>query len=84
MAVGVDVVQSNGVRVRRDVDAESGVVPALKAPSGDPEEQRAMVRFVVRDPEVGKPVFVEIRDSQVHRILAGSTGPRYLEALGCG
>ena len=63
--------QSNGVRVRRDVDAEYRVVPAFQGPSGDPEEERDMVRLVVRDREVGKPVPVEIRDGQVHRILAG-------------
>ena len=66
--------------VRRDIDAESRVVPAFEGPSGDPEERREMVRFVAFDREVGKPVLVEIRDGQVHRILAGGTGPRYLEA----
>ena len=30
MATGVDVVRSNGVRVRRDINAESRVVPAFK------------------------------------------------------
>ncbi len=74
-----DVAQSNGVRVRRDVDAESRVVPAFEAPFGDPEEQRNMVRLVVCDREVGKPVLVEIRDGQVHRILAGGAGPRHFE-----
>ncbi len=64
-AVGVDVVQSNGVRVRRDVDAERRVIPALEGPSGDPEEQRDMVRLVVCDCQVAKPVLVEIRDCQV-------------------
>ena len=39
-----------------------------------------MVRLVVSDREVGKPVFVEIRDGQVHRILAGGTGLRHVEA----
>ena len=29
------------------------------APSGDPEEERDVVRLVVRDREVGKPVLVE-------------------------
>ena len=80
VAIGVDVLQSNGVRVRRDVDAESRVVPVFEGPSGDPEEQRDMVRLVVCDREVGKPVLVEIRDGQVHRILAGGTGPRHIEA----
>ena len=80
VAIGVDVVQSNAVGVRRDVDAESRVVPAFEGPSGDPEEQRDMVGLVVCDREVGKPVLVEIRDGQVHRILAGGTGPRHLEA----
>ena len=51
-----------------------------KAPSGDPEEQRDIIRLVVCDREVGKPVPVEIRDGQVYRILAGGTGPRHLEA----
>ena len=67
--VGIDVLQSNGVRVRRDVDAECRVVPAFEGPSGDPEEQGGIVRLVVCDREVGKPVLVEIRDGQVHRIL---------------
>jgi len=80
VAIGVDVVQANGVRVRRDADAESGVVPALEAPFGDPEKQRDVIRLVVRHREVGKPVLVEIRDGQVHRILAGGTGPRHFEA----
>ena len=56
--------QSNGVRVRRHVDAESRVVPVFEGPSGDPEDQRDMVRLVVCDREVGKPVLVEIRDGQ--------------------
>ena len=51
---------SNGVRVRRDVDAESRVVLAFEAPSGDPEEQRDIVCLVVRDCEVGEPVLVEM------------------------
>ena len=80
VAIGVDVVQANGVRVRRDVDAESRVVPVFEAPFGNPEEQRHVVRLVVRHREVGKPVLVEIRDGQVHRILAGAAGPCYLEA----
>ena len=80
MAVGVDVVQANGVRVRRDADAESRVVPVFEGPSGDPEEQRDMVRLVVRDREVGDSVLVEIRDGQVHRVLAAGAGPRHLEA----
>ena len=82
MAVGVDGLQPHGVRLRRDVDAESRVVPACEGPSGDPEEQRDIVRLVVCDREVGKPVLVEIRDGQVHRILAGGTGPRHIEAAG--
>ncbi len=49
MTVGVDVVQSHGVRVRRDVDAESRLVPAFEGPSGDPEEQRDMVRLASLD-----------------------------------
>ena len=80
VAIGVDVVQSHGVWVRRDIDTEFRVVPAFEGPSGDPEEQRDIVRLVVCDREVGKPVLVEIRDSQVHRILAGATGPRHIEA----
>ena len=32
---------------------------------------RELVRLVVCGREVGKPVFVEIRDGQVDRILAG-------------
>ena len=28
----------------------------------------------------GKPVLVEMRDGQVHRILAGGTGARHVEA----
>ena len=80
VAIGVDVLQSNGVRVWRDVDAESRVVPAFEAPSGNPEEQRDVIRLVVRHREVGKPVFVEIRDGQVHWILAGGTGPGHFEA----
>ena len=80
MAIGVDVLQSNGVRMRRDVDAESRVVPVFEGPSGDPEEQRDIVRLVVCDREVGKPVLIEIRDGQVHWILAGGTGPRHIEA----
>ena len=80
VAIGIDIVQLNGVWVRRDVDAESRVVPAFAAISGDPEEQRDMVRLVVCDREVGKPVPVETRDGQVHRILADGTGPRHLEA----
>ena len=39
VAVGVDVVQSNSVRVRRVVDAEPRVVPVFDSPTGDPEEQ---------------------------------------------
>ena len=50
VAIGVDVVQSNGVRVWRDVDAESRVVPVFEDPSGDPEEQRDVVRLVVFRP----------------------------------
>ena len=49
-------------------------------PTGDPEEQRDMVRFVVCGREVAKPVTVEIRDGQVHRILVGGTRPRHIEA----
>ena len=45
--------------------------------SGDPEEQRDMVRLVVRGREVGKPVVVEIRDGRAHRIPAGGTAPRH-------
>ena len=59
---------------------EYSLVPVLDGPFGDPEEQRDMVRLVDCDRQVGKPVLIEIRDSQVHRILAGGTGPRYLEA----
>ena len=33
VAIGVAVVQSNGVRVRRDVDAEYRVAPAFEGPS---------------------------------------------------
>ena len=75
MAVGVDALQSNGVRLRRDVDAGSRVVPVFEAPSGDPEEQGDIIRLVVCDREVGKPVLVEIRDGQVHRLQ------RWAEAL---
>ena len=78
-AIGVDVLQSNGVRVWRDSDAESRVVPVFEASSGDPEEQRDVVRLVVCDREVGKPVLVDVRDGQVHGILAGGTGPRHIE-----
>ena len=80
MAIGVDVLQSNGVRVWRDVDAESRVVPAFEVPFGNPEEQRDVIRLVVRHHEIGKPVLVEIRDGQVHWILAGGTGPGHFEA----
>ena len=80
VAIGVDVLQANGVRVWRDVDAESRVVPAFEAPFGNAEEQRDVVRLVVRHREVGKPVLVEIRDGQVHWILAGGTGPGHFEA----
>ena len=51
-----------------------------KPPSAIAEEQRDVVRLVVRHREVGKPVLVEIRDGQVHWILAGGTGPGHFEA----
>ena len=50
MAIGVDVLQANGVRMRRDVDGESRVVLAFEAPFGNPEEQRDVIRLVVRYP----------------------------------
>ena len=51
----------------------------FEASSGDPEEQRDVVRLVVCDREVGKPVLVDVGDGQVHGILAGGTGPRHIE-----
>ena len=56
------------------------MVPVFEGPSGDPEEQRDIVRLVVRDREVGMPVLVEIGDGQVHRTLAGRTGPRHFRS----
>lgn len=52
----------NGVRVWLGVDAKSRVVQFVRRPSGDPEEQRDIVRIVVCDHEVGQTVPVEIRD----------------------
>lgn len=55
------------------------MVPAFEGPSGNPEEQRDVIRLVVRHGEIGQPVLVEVRDGQAHRILAGGTGPRHIE-----
>ena len=69
VAIGVEVVQSNGMRVRRDGDAESRMVPAFEGPSGDPEEDyesdmkqgRNPVDFDVRESEAGKGQGMNVR-----------------------
>ena len=64
----------------RSDDAQAGRRRTSWRWPADPEDQRDIVRLVVCDSEVGKPVLIEIRDGQVHRILAGGTGPRHIEA----